>query len=50
MVVVSVGVVLAVALANASYLLFVVPCAIMKGAMSWMMAGGQGGGFGGGKR
>lgn len=45
--VVAVAVVLAVALATPYYLLFVVPCALMLGAMLWMMRGGMGGGPGG---
>jgi mannose/fructose/N-acetylgalactosamine-specific phosphotransferase system component IID len=29
---------------GAGYLLFVLPCALMMGAMMWMMRGGMGGG------
>jgi len=39
-VVVAVGISLAVR--SAGYLLFVVPCMLMMGAMMWMMMGGSG--------
>ena len=49
--IVVLAVILSVALANAAYLLFLVPCMLMMGAMVWMMMGGMGGGFRGrGKR
>ena len=38
------AVILSVALANAVYLLFLIPCMLMMGAMVWMMMGGMGGG------
>jgi hypothetical protein len=31
---------------GAGYLLFALPCALMMGAMMWMMRGGMGGGSG----
>jgi hypothetical protein len=37
-------VILSVAVANAGYLLFALPCMLMMGAMMWMMVGGMGGG------
>ncbi len=46
----SLAVILSVALANPLYLLFVVPCMLMLGAMVWMMMGGMGSGSGGGKK
>ncbi len=44
-----VGVVLVAALAtgSAGYLLFVIPCMLMMGAMMWMMMGGMGNSGGG---
>lgn len=41
--IVALAVILAVALASPSYLLFLVPCALMMGAMVWMMMGGMSG-------
>ena len=41
--IVVLAVILSVALANAVYLLFLIPCVVMMGAMVWMMAGGMGG-------
>jgi hypothetical protein len=38
---------LAVARANAAYVLFALPCIVMMGAMVWMMMRGIGGGSGG---
>lgn len=38
------AVILSVALANAAYLLFLIPCMLMMGAMVWMMTGGMRGG------
>lgn len=49
--VVVAAVVLALALSTPALLLFVLPCAVMIGAMLWMMRGGTGGGpRGGGSR
>jgi len=41
--IIALGVILAVAGANVGYLLFALPCALMMGAMMWMMMGGMGG-------
>ena len=38
--------ILAVTGSGAGYLLFALPCALMMGAMMWMMRGGMGGGSG----
>ena len=49
--IVVLAVILSVALANPVFLLFLIPCMLMMGAMVWMMMGGVGGGFRGrGKR
>jgi hypothetical protein len=42
--IVVLAVTLSVALANPVYLLFLIPCMLMMGAMMWMMMGGMGGG------
>ncbi len=42
--IVVLAVVLALAYATPVFLLFVLPCAVMIGAMLWMMRGGTGGG------
>ena len=42
--IVLVAVVLALAYATPVFLLFVLPCAVMIGAMAWTMWGGAGGG------
>ena len=50
-VVVVVALVLALASSTPAFLLFILPCAVMIGAMLWMMRGGMGGGpRGGGSR
>ena len=49
--VVLVAVVLAIATSAPAFLLFLLPCAVMIGAMLWMMRSGTGGGSqGGGSR
>jgi hypothetical protein len=40
----ALAVVLSIAGANVSYLLFALPCMLMMGAMVWMMMGGSRGG------
>jgi hypothetical protein len=44
----ALAVILSVAVANAGFLLFALPCMLMMGAMMWMMMGGMGGGSRGG--
>lgn len=46
--VVVVAVVLALASSSPAFLVFVLPCVVMLGAMLWMMRGGTGGGPRGG--
>jgi hypothetical protein len=41
--VVLLAVALAVAFANPTFLLFLIPCMLMMGVMVWMMMGGVGG-------
>ena len=41
-------VILAITLTDPFYLLFVLPCMVMIGAMLWMITGGTGGNSGGG--
>lgn len=45
--IIGVAAILAAAGANLAYALFAIPCALMMGAMMWMMARGMGGGSGG---
>ena len=45
--IVLLAIILSVALANPVFLLFLIPCMLMMGAMVWMMLGGMGGGSGG---
>ena len=44
----ALAVILSVAVADAGFLLFAVPCMLMMGVMMWMMMGGMGGRSGGG--
>jgi mannose/fructose/N-acetylgalactosamine-specific phosphotransferase system component IID len=48
--VIGVVAILAATGSGAGYLLFVIPCALMMGAMMWMMMRGGIGGGSGGKR
>jgi hypothetical protein len=48
--IVLLAVLLAVAFTTPVYLLFVLPCLVMLGAMLWMMRGTGGGPRGGGRR
>ena len=48
--IVVLAVILSVALVNPVYLLFLIPCMLMMGAMMWMMTGGMGGSRGREKR
>jgi len=48
--IVVVAVAISLAVGSAGYLLFVVPCMLMMGAMMWMMMGGSGRGSSNGKQ